>query len=134
MIIVDSSVWIDWFAGKSTPQVEFFADSLEAVSESFALVDLTYTEVLQGLRHEKDVHRVEQVFAAFEVLPLTDMADFRAAAGLYRGARRRGITIRSTIDCLIAAVCIRTDYPLLHSDKDFERLAQLSQLSLVELV
>jgi predicted nucleic acid-binding protein len=134
VIVVDSSVWIDWFASNSTPQVDFFADCLESVSESFALVDLTYTEVLQGLRHEKDVRRVEQVFSAFEVLPLAHMADFRAAAGLYRGARQRGVTIRSTIDCLIAAVCIRTDYRLLQSDKDFERLAELSQLSLVDLV
>jgi predicted nucleic acid-binding protein len=134
VIVVDSSMWIDWFANHDTPQVKFFADSLEAVSESFALVDLTYTEILQGLRHDKDVRRVEEVLARFDVLPLTHMADFRAAAGLYRGARQRGITIRSTIDCLIAAVCIRTDYSLLHSDKDFTRLAEVCQLSVVDLV
>ena len=132
MIVVDTSVWIDWFADRATPQVEFFADCLESVAATFALVDLTYTEILQGVRHDKDVRRIEKVLANFEMLPLAHMADFRAAAGLYRTARQRGITVRSTIDCLIAAVCLRPDYPLLHTDKDFDHLAQLTALSVVE--
>lgn len=133
MIAVDTSVWIDWFADRPTPQVAYFAGTLELESEDFALVDLTLTEVLQGLRHEKDVRRVEQKLSAFTILRLSDLADFRAAAGLYRAARRNGVTIRSTIDCLIAAVCIREDVELLHSDKDFDRLADLSVLSVVDL-
>ncbi len=133
MIAVDTSVWIDWFADRSTPQVEYFDGVLELESEDFALVDLTFTEVLQGLRHEKDVRRVEQKLSTFAVLRLSHMVDFRAAAAIYRAARRKEITIRSTIDCLIAAACIREDVPLLHSDKDFDRLAQLTTLSVVEL-
>lgn len=132
MIVVDTSVWIDWFADRSTPPVEFFADSLENLSQSFALVDVVYTEVMQGIRHEKDVRRVEGALSRFDLLRLGELADFRAAAGLYRAARRKGITIRSTIDCLIAAVCIREDVPLLHSDRDFDRLAELTTLSVVD--
>lgn len=98
-----------------------------------ALVDLVLTEVLQGLRDDRDAKRVEARLTKFDILRLTHMADFRAAAGLYRAVRSKGITIRSTIDCLIAAVCIREDVPLLHSDKDFDRLAQLTTLSVVEL-
>ena len=132
MIAVDTSVWIDWFADRSTPQVEYFAGVLELESEDFALVDVTLTEVLQGLRHDKEVRRVERELSTFTILRLSHLADFRAAAGLYRAARRRGVTIRSTIDCLIAAVCIRQDVQLLHSDQDFNRLADLSTLSVVD--
>ncbi|HEV2778004.1 MAG TPA: PIN domain-containing protein [Actinophytocola sp.] len=132
MIVVDTSVWIDWFADRSTPQVEYFADCLERTSEDFALVALTYTEILQGLRDDKDVRRVERNLSAFTILGLSHMSDFRAGAGLYRAARKNGFTIRSTIDCLIAAVCIREDLQLLHSDRDFDRLAELTTLSVVD--
>lgn len=131
MIAVDTSVWIDWFAGRDTPAVRFLADHLEHVSEDFALVDVTLTEILQGLRTEADARRVERDLASFEVLRLQDLADVRAAAGLYRAARRQGLTVRSTIDCLIAAVCIREDVALLHNDVDFDRLAELSTLDVV---
>lgn len=131
MIAVDTSVWIDWFAGRDTPAVRFLADQLEHVSEDFALVDVTLTEILQGLRTEADARRVERDLASFEVLRLQDLPDFRAAAGLYRAARRQGLTVRSTIDCLIAAVCIREDVALLHNDVDFDRLAELSTLDVV---
>jgi predicted nucleic acid-binding protein len=132
VIAVDTSVWIDWFKDRSTPQVEYFDGVLKLESQDFALVDLTFTEVLQGLRHDKDVRRVERKLSSFTILRLSHMADFRAAAGLYRAARRTGITIRSTIDCLIAAVCMREGVQLLHSDKDFDRLADLSELSVVD--
>lgn len=133
MIIVDTSVWIDWFADRSTPQVEYFAECLELESEDFALVDLSHTEILQGLRHDRDVRRIERDLSLFPTLRLEHPPDFRAAADLYRAARRSGITIRSTIDCLIAAGCIRANLRLLHSDKDFDRLAALSTLSVVDV-
>ncbi|HEV8560627.1 MAG TPA: PIN domain nuclease [Actinophytocola sp.] len=133
MIVVDTSVWIDWFADRSTPQVEYLAGCIEIRSEDFALVGLTLTEVLQGLRHDKDVRRVERHLASFPILQLEHVADFRAAAGIYRAARRRGITIRSTIDCLIAAACIRADLELLHSDRDFDQLAELTTLNVVDV-
>ena len=86
------------------------------------------TEILQGLRSEADVRRVERRLALFEVLRLDELDDFRRAAALYRGAWRKGITIRRTLDCLIASVCIREEVPLLHADADFDRLASCSDL------
>jgi predicted nucleic acid-binding protein len=132
VIVVDTSVWIDWFADRSTPQVEYFADCLERQATDFALVAVTITEILQGLRDDKDMRRVERDLSAFTILGLSHMSDFRAAAGLYRAARKKGVTIRSTIDCFIAAVCIREDLSLLHSDRDFDRLAELTTLSVVD--
>ncbi len=93
-----------------------------------ALTDVILTEVLQGLRNESDVDRVERSLEACDVLRLETLSDFKPAAGLHRTARRRGLTIRKAMDCLIAAVCIRESVPLLHNDRDFDRLASCTDL------
>ncbi len=127
MIVVDTSVWIDFFRGTSTSKVDRFV-ALVDEDAGIAITDVILTEILQGLRSESDVRRVERRLALFEVLRLDHLEDFRRAAALYRGARRKGITIRRTLDCLIASVCIREEVPLLHADADFDRLASCSDL------
>ncbi len=127
MIVVDTSVWVDFFRDQSTPKVEKFVALVED-DAGIAITDVILTEILQGLRSERDVRRVERRLEFFEVLRLNDLDDFRRAATLYRGARRKGVTIRRTLDCLIASVCIREDVPLLHADVDFDRLASCSAL------
>lgn len=131
MIAVDTSVWVDFLRGQPTPPVEVLRELVATKPNEVVLVDVVLTEVLGGLR-EEDVQRVEQRLFAFNILRSERIADFRAAAGLYRAARRTGMTIRSTIDCLIAAVCIREDVPLLHSDVDFDRLAKITTLRTVQ--
>jgi predicted nucleic acid-binding protein len=101
--------------------------------EDFALTDVVFTEVLQGLRTEAEVAQVERRLDEFDILRLETLADFRAAAAMYRAARHEGVTIRRTGDCLIAAVCVREGVPLLHSDKDFDRLADVTALSIVDV-
>lgn len=132
MIAVDTSVWVDFFRGRPTPPVRFLMRCLAEQPDRIVLIDLVFTEIMRGLRDEQ-VERVEARLLKFDVLRLRHMADFRAAAGLYRAARRKGIVIRSTIDCLIAAMCMRENIPLLHSDKDFTRLAQIATLSVVDV-
>ena len=127
MIVVDTSVWVDFFRDQSTPKVEKFVALVED-DAGIAITDVILTEILRGLRSERDVRRVERRLEFFEVLRLNDLDDFRRAATLYRGARRKGVTIRRTLDCLIASVCIREDVPLLHADVDFDRLASCSAL------
>ena len=127
MIVVDTSVWVDFFRGQSTPKVEAFV-ALVDDDAGIAITDVILTEILQGLRSERDIRRVERRLEFFEVLRLNDLDDFRRAAALYRGARRKGVTIRRTLDCLIASVCIREDVPLLHADVEFDRLATCSAL------
>jgi predicted nucleic acid-binding protein len=129
VIVVDTSVWIDFFRGATTPPVERFV-ALVDDDAGIAITDVILAEILQGLRSEADVRRVERRLAPFEILRLDELDDFRRAAALYRGARRKGITIRRTLDCLIASVCIREDVALLHADADFERLASCSALRL----
>lgn len=93
-----------------------------------ALTDVILTEVLQGLRTDAAARHVDERLSAFDVLRLNNLDDFRSAASLYRQARRRGKTIRRTLDCLIATVCIREGAALLHNDRDFDPLADVSEL------
>lgn len=132
MIAVDSSVWIDYFRDSPTPQVELLDSYLADRASDVVLVDVVVTEVLCGLRDEH-VERVEQMLLDLPVMQMRWLSDFRAAAGLYRAARKTGVTIRSTVDCMIAAVCIRERVPLLHNDADFDRLADISELSTIRV-
>lgn len=127
MIVVDTTVWIDFFDGRDEPHVRSL-EQLVGLDEGIALTDVILTEILQGLRSEADVQRVERHLAPFEMLRLESIDDFRLAATLHRTARSRGITIRKTIDCLIAAVCVRESVPILHHDADFDRLASCTDL------
>jgi len=96
--------------------------------EPVALADVVFTELLQGFRSDEEARLVEEHLRAFPVLRLEGLDDFALAAGLYRAARAQGVTIRKTLDCLIAAPCVRTGAPLLHADADFDRLASCSAL------
>lgn len=130
MIVVDTSVWVDFFRDAPAPQVELLVRLIEE-DEGIALTDVVLTEILQGVGSEDDVERVEERLSPFEILRLQDLDDFRRAARLYRQAREQGVTIRRTIDCLIASVCVRERVPILHSDTDFNRLASCSDLEIV---
>ena len=118
MIVVDSSVWIDFFNGVSTPEVERLDGLLGAVP--VAIDDLILVEVVQGFRHEKDVATARQLFRSLAPLPMLGARNAWKAAENYRELRRRGITVRKTIDGIIATACIEANLPLLFSDRDFQ--------------
>ena len=127
MIVVDTSVWIDVLNHNQTPGAVRCIELIEG-GEPVALTDIVFTEILQGLRSEREVSLVEDHLRAFPILRLDGLGDFALAAELYRSARRAGVTIRKTLDCLIAAPCVRTGAPLLHADADFTRLAECTAL------
>ncbi len=129
MIVVDTSVWIDVLNENGTPQAERCVQLIED-GEPVALTDVILTEILQGLRTEEEARLVESRLRAFPILRLDGLQDFVLAADLYRSARGAGVTIRKTLDCLIAAPCVRTGAPLLHADADFDRLASCTPLRL----
>ena len=118
MILVDSSVWIDFFRGTSTPQVERL-DSLLGI-EPLAIGDLILTEVLQGFNSERDFNQARTMLAAFDVMNIGGHDIAVQAARNFRSMRQRGVTIRKTIDTLIATRCIESDLTLLYSDRDFD--------------
>ena len=129
MIVVDTSVWIDVLNDVDSRGAGRCVELIEA-GEPVALTDVVLAEVLQGMRSERESRLVERHLRAFPILRLRDLEDFVLAATLYRSARRAGVTIRKTLDCLIAAPCVRPGAPLLHADGDFDRLATCTPLRL----
>ena len=118
MILVDSSVWIDYFRGVVTPQTDKLDDLLG--SEPLAVGDLILTEVLQGFSSDRDFHRVRKLLTALTVVELGGEKVAIQAAKNFRTLRDLGITVRKTIDTVIATRCIEDNLTLLFSDKDFE--------------
>ncbi len=118
MIVVDSSVWIDFFNGVSTPEVERL-DGLLGVTP-LAIGDLILVEVMQGFRNERDVATARQLFRSLALLPMLGGSNAWKAAENYRQLRHKGVTVRKTIDGIIATACIEANLPLLFSDRDFQ--------------
>lgn len=128
MIVVDSSVWIDFLNGRNPPHVRY----LRAVmgTDEIIVGDMMLCEVLQGLDNERAAQEVESLLRRFEIVPMAGDAIAVAAARNFRSLRKRGITIRKTIDLLIGTWCIENRRPLLHNDSDFRPMAQ--HLGLIE--
>lgn len=118
MILVDSSVWIDYFRGVVNLRTEKL-DSLLG-SEPLAVGDLMLTEVLQGFASDRDFNQARKLLTSLRVVELGGKDLAIEAAGNYRALRALGVTIRKTIDTIIATRCIHDGFTLLHSDRDFE--------------
>ena len=118
MILVDSSVWIDYFNGTITPQTEKLDRLL--VSEPLAIGDLILTEVLQGFADEREFNEAKKLLTCLTIVELGGKDVAIQAARNFRLLRELGITVRKTIDSVIATRCIETGYDLLHSDRDFD--------------
>jgi len=129
MILIDASVWIDYLNGVANSQTDWLNENLP--SQRLGLTDITLCEVLQGVKDRDQVARVRQYLMAFQIWTTggTDLA--LAAADNYRALRDQGITVRKTIDCWIAAFCIREGHSLLHHDRDFNGFEQHLGLSVV---
>ena len=117
MIIVDSSVWIDYFNGRETPQTDKL-DELLGV-ELLGIGDIILTEVLQGFRHDKDYRTAKKVLTSLTVFNMLGTEIAIKSADNFRILRKQGITIRKTNDVIIATYVIENDHSLLFSDKDF---------------
>ena len=130
-MLVDTSVWIDYFNGYASPQADYLADAIDA-AVPVVIPGLVLTEILLGLRSEADATRIAGLLSVYDPAPMLGRDDYIEAAAIYRQCRGRGYTIRSTVDCLIAQVCLRNDYPLLSKDRDFEAIARCRPLRIVD--
>ncbi len=127
-VFVDSSVWIDHLRGRSTAQTMIFRRLLQALRDerveeepaSLIMGDLILMEVLRGIADDRAHDRTRAVLLSFPQVCLGGTELALAAAEHFRALRGRGITVRKSVDCLIATWCIAHDVPLLHSDRDFE--------------
>lgn len=118
MILVDSSVWIDYFRGVVTPQ----SDRLDGLlgREGLATGDVVLTEVLQGFASDRDFNRALQLLSSLTLVQVGGEDIAVQAARNFRALRAQGVTVRKTIDTLIATRCIQDGYALLYSDRDFD--------------
>lgn len=118
MLVVDTSVWVDYFNGVENPQTNFLHNVLDATP--ILIGDLILTEVLQGFRYDPDFETVRRTLGRFTQANMVDTALAVQSARNYRFLRQKGITVRKTIDSLIATFCVENEHELLHNDNDFD--------------
>ena len=118
MIFVDSSVWIDYFNGNETPEVK----KLDSILGSTPVCtgDIVLTEVLQGFRNDTDYETAKELLSALIILNVLNTSIALKSASNFRLLRKKGVTVRKTIDVIIATFCIENDLSLLYSDRDFD--------------
>jgi predicted nucleic acid-binding protein len=128
--LVDTTVWIDFLRGIQSPEKRKL-DELIRGPELVAVTDIIVTEILRGVVEDPDFDATKRHLSAFPCLTARAPKTFNHAAELYRLCRKKGATVRSTVDCLFAAVCIENDATLLHHDVDFEPLRQHCGLKVI---
>lgn len=129
MVIVDTTVWIDYWDGASTPEADWL--DREMNRQRLGVTDIVVCELLQGVRDDAEAATVERELARFEVFNTGGLELAKAAAQNYRALRGRGYTVRKTIDCVIATFCLREGHSLLHSDRDFDPFERFLNLSVI---
>jgi predicted nucleic acid-binding protein len=129
MVIVDTTVWIDYFQGVTNLETDWLNDVLDR--QRLGLTDLILCEVLQGVHDESAVTNVERHLLMLHVFETGGVDLARKAARNYRVLRSRGHTVRKTIDCLIATFCLRDQHSLLHRDRDFDPFEKYLALTVI---
>jgi predicted nucleic acid-binding protein len=128
MLVVDSSVWIDYFRDAPTPACDAFDQLLQEATTTIIVPDLVLYEVLRGFRHERDYRNALQLMRGFSWESAFSPQLAQEAAQHYRAMVGQGFTIRSALDVMIGAFCIERDYTLLHNDRDFATMHALRGL------
>jgi predicted nucleic acid-binding protein len=130
MVLVDTTVWIDFFGGSSTPQVARLQELIES-DEDLCLCGVILAETLQGIRSNAEYLRTKEHLDSLIFFPM-HRAIFVSAAEIYRALRKKGVTVRKPVDCMIASLAIAHDLSLLHNDRDFDHIAEHSQLKVLK--
>jgi predicted nucleic acid-binding protein len=125
MYLVDTSVWIDYFNSKENLPVQLFVEILKN-NISFGMTGTIYQEILQGADSDRDFKKLTDYLSTQRFFhPQDECLTYQAGAKIYFDCRKKGITIRSTIDCLIAQIAIEHNLTILHNDKDFEQIKKI---------
>ena len=131
MVLIDTTVWIDFFAGTPTPQVSVL-EFLISEGEDVCTCGIVLAEVLQGIRNDCTYRKTKSYFENLVYLPI-DHSTFVKSADMYRALRKKGINIRKPLDCMIAAVAIVHHAQLLHKDRDFDPIQEQCGLKVVKI-
>ena len=128
MILVDTSIWIEFFKKKSQTIIPI------DLIPNLAVCPPVVQEVLQGIKDDATYLRIQRSLLSFRIAGATmDISYYQEAANIYRSARRRGITIRSSVDCLIAAIALRDKFQIWHQHRDFEEISRFTELKLFQI-
>lgn len=130
-VLVDTSVWVDFFNGRENNQTNILRDYLENEHTIF-ICPLIIQEILQGIRNDEDYKRVKINLFNLDILQLEPVQSSIGAADLYRMLRKKGVTINKSNDCMIAFYAIHFGIHLLHNDKDFELIKKHSDLKVMK--
>ena len=128
MILIDTSAWVDFLRSADTPARTAVRELIARRFDELVMCEPIAMELLAGATEPAALGRIERLTEGLPTLDLDPVLDFRAAAALHRLARANGETIRSIVDCLIAAVALRHDATLVHKDRDFEVLGTITAL------
>jgi predicted nucleic acid-binding protein len=129
MILVDTTVWIDFFLDHNCPHVDTLQKLIQE-NEELSICGIVLTEVLQGIRSDSSYKKTKRYFETLIYLPM-QYSTFIQSASLYRTLRKKGVTIRKPVDCMIAQVALDYQVSLLHNDRDFEYIAKHSNLKII---
>ena len=131
MILVDSSIWIDYFNGTISNETDWLDESLGI--EPIIIGDIILAEVLQGFQYEKDFKTAKKLLLECPIMDMIGQELAIKSAMNYRSLRRKGVTIRKTIDVIIGTFCIHNNFILLHNDRDFEPLEKYLKLKVMKI-
>ena len=129
MVIVDTTVWIDYLNGVQTPQTDWLDTEVE--KQRLGLTDLILCEILQGVKTDEQATETQRELTKFEVMPMSGIDLAGAAAQNYRKLRAEGRTLRKTVDCLIATFCLTGGHALLHNDRGFDPFEEILGLRVI---
>jgi len=121
MTLVDTSVWIDFLNGTNSRHRRLLHNLIEDDAD-LCLTGIVLTEILQGIKTDKDFHQVKNILMEFPIYQPEGNETWLKAADIYRQCRKQGKTVRKTIDCIIAAICLENNLTLLHKNSDFTRI------------
>lgn len=132
MILIDTSVWIDFFDHPTSPYAEELKILIEK-DEELCLADISVTEILQGIKEERVFEEIAGYLIRFPILRAQSLETYIHAADIYRSCREMGKTISKTIDVLIAAIAVENNISVFHHDKDFDSIAECTKLKIYKL-
>ena len=132
MVLIDTSAFIE-FLNHTGSTFDREVERLIVNEEDVAIADIILTEILQGIRDDKEHEEMKTSLLSFPVYSLKDHNSYIAAAELYRKCRKKGITLRSTVDLLIAQISIENDLALMHNDKDFDDIENVSGMKVYKI-
>lgn len=132
MILVDTSVWIDFFTGSDTPYRRILHKLIEK-EEEICITEIILTEILQGIKEDTAYETTKSYLLEFPIIKPKGRETYISAAEIYRKCRKKGKTIRKTIDCIIAAIAQENNLTILHNDNDFEVIKKCSGLKTIEV-